>query len=669
MKKNKKDIDIEFIKNWMKKGFDPLVLSIMSRRNLTNIKDIKNIFFPSFIDIISPFQFKEIIKAYKRISTAIDKKEKIIIYGDKDVDGATSVAILFDYLKKYTPNIEWDVPAGIDCYGLSKDKIVNWKDKNYNLCITVDCGITNNDEIELLNNMGVETIIIDHHQPVNTLPDAIAIIDPICEDSIEDDKIAACAVVFIFILGFILYKSDFFDKNIAVLYFNDSKIKCDIYRNLIFQKTEIMNNINDFSKNKFDINYLFSEKKQFSNEMNNFIKENGINILETKIIDNKINNLYSSISDKIKSVLYETIFEELKTIESIKCEYLPLVALGTLADIMPLVNMNRILVSEGLKYIRKKTIKNITDLINRVEIDIDTISSKDLSWGICPLLNAPGRMGDATVTVLFLLDKNDSNFYLDSIFDFNRERKTKEEDAVVFFKKCYENDKKQYSDFAFFYSDKIHKGITGLAAAKLSSHIKAPTIVAAKEGDYYVGSIRGKASFHFVDFLNKAKEIFTDFGGHEAAAGFRFHQDNLDDFISFLEKSKIDMNSIEEKEEIEIDAEIPINYLNYELFGKINILEPFGHNNESPLLWTKNIEVSDYNIIGKEKNHIKFYFKTEPNPIVGIFWNKALWFKDIHKEKNRYDILYQIEINKFNKQVIPQIMITDMQISEDGEKS
>lgn len=666
MKKNKKEIDVNFIKKWMQKGFDPILLSILCRRGIVEEDDVINIFFPLFENIFSPFSFSHIITAYERLSKAIKNGEKIIVYGDKDVDGTTSVAIFYDFFKKYNANIDWDVPTGTDNYGLSLDKIEKWKDKNYGLCVTLDCGITNIAEVAALKTNGVDCIIIDHHEPLQVVPDCGAIIDPKCEKGFKNDRIAACGVTFLFVLGYIIYNSEIFNKKEAVLYFKDNKIKLDIFKNLLLIESLTLNKISDVKELGCDKLYYYIQKNKISSDISDVFNECDIIQLDKSSFENTFLDVIDSVQLKIGLIYFKNIYANIskqKEIEYIKKNYLPLAAIGTVADIMPLTGVNRIIVALGLNYIREGTLNNISGLIERLELDRTSFSSKEISWNISPLLNAPGRMGDATVSVYFLLDKENSGFYLDAICDFNKERKLREDDAVSIFKKDYEQNKAKYDDIGFFYSDTIHKGITGIAAAKLSGLIGNPAIVAAKEGEFYVGSIRGKANFHFVEFLDKGKNIFTEYGGHQAAAGFRFHKNKLNDFIDFLKKSKTEISKYIEKDHIEIDAEIPLEFLNYELFAKMNNLEPFGHEFLQPILWSRGIQVYDYNIIGKDKTHLKLFFKTEPNPIIGLFWGQAEWFAKIHNRNNRYDILYQLEFNKYNGQIIPQIMILDMEIA------
>ncbi len=656
----KENLDIDFIKKWQNRGFDPILLSILNRRNITKDKDLLSIFYPEFELLDSPFLYSSIVKAYERIDRAIRSKEKIIIFGDRDVDGTTSIAVLFDFLKTLGANVDWELPVGIDNYGLSLEKVTKWKTK-YNLCITVDCGITNIMEIKELKLNNIDTIIIDHHSPLENLPDCYAIINPKCEDEVEFKNIAAVGVVFFFIYGYIFYKSNFYNKNVLFIYLYKNKLRLNIYKNLIHCGTIEIDNKNQNFNLASNIDFIFYDFN------NNTIKEfiikffKGIKCYNVKSFD-YLRKTETDIGENI--IFLKNFLEFIKGVENIKANYLPLVTLGTIADIMPLINNNRIFVANGLKYL--KTFNNIIELCKRVDIDIENITTKEISWNICPLLNASGRMGDATITVLFLMDKDNYNFYIQSILDNNKERKTQEEFAINILSENWESNKDFYNNnLAFFYSDKIHKGITGLAAAKLASKTNCPTIVAAKEGDFYIGSIRGKSDYHFVEFLDCAKELLLEYGGHHSAAGFRFHQNNLKNFIQFLKNHSEKLkNGGENNTKIKIDAEIPVEYLNYDLFKNIFLLEPFGEGNALPILWTQNIKINSWNYVGKNRQHIKIYFNTSPYQIPGLLWNKASFFEQIYSPEQTYNILYQLELNKFNNQITPQLIILDIENSK-----
>jgi single-stranded-DNA-specific exonuclease len=661
MKRIKKQLNSDFIKKWMNRGINPILLSILNRRNVSDEIELLNILNPSFENIMSPFLFTNIINAFIRLKKAIETKEKIIIFGDRDVDGTTSVAIIVDFLKKYNADVSWEVPLSDDHYGLTHDKVNDWKDK-YNLCITVDCGITNIEEVRELKEYGIETIVIDHHAPLENVPNAVSIVNPKCENDLLFKDIAACGVTFLFCYGFLFFQNKYFEKTVGVFYKDRNDFKVDSYKNFIFLESFHLKNNDDFNKVKYDYYFCYSENEEFSKIVLNLNKD--IILLNYKS-DKSFFNLLDNYSKKAEIGLNSYIQNQIMNIQYIKNEYLPLVMLGLVADIMPLIKTNRILTKLGLNIFKEKKLNNFNVLFNRLNFDIDTASVKDFAWNICPTLNASGRMGIANLTVEFFLNKEKPEEIIEKMITNNEKRKIKGEEAYNCFIKEISANKQMYNnELTFFYSDEIHRGITGITATKLSQESNCPTIVASIEGEYFTGSMRGKANYHFVEFLNKANDILEEFGGHQSAAGFRFKKNKLESFKNFL-KLNSNLLSMEIKEEqIEIDAEIPFDYLNYDLFKILEIIEPFGESNETPVFFTSGLKIDDYFIIGKERNHLKIFFKIKDKQMPSLFWNKANWFNEIHKNSNSYDVIYQLEINKFNNQLIPQMQILDLTISE-----
>ncbi|MCK4798899.1 MAG: single-stranded-DNA-specific exonuclease RecJ [Spirochaetes bacterium] len=664
MKIIKKELDINFIKEWMNNGINPIILSVLNRREWKNEEDLLDFFCPVIERIPSPFLFKDIITAYKRIEKAILNNEKIIVFGDRDVDGITSMVILINFLKNLGAIVEWDLPIGEDTYGLSQKKIITWENKGYSLCITVDCGITNIEEINTLKKNNIDTIIIDHHQPLSSLPDAISIINPKNENNFLFNNIAACGVTFLFIFGYLFFRSSFFDKTIAIIFKENDKIIYDVYKNLIKIKSVKLEKNEDINKNGCDYYNFYNENNHSADNLQKLISKLDIKILQpiTKIYNNNFLTFLNNVPLKAKISLFNSIFKKIETFETIKRQFLPLVMLGTIADLMPLIKINRIFVYSGLEYFKNFTTPNIIKLCEQINIDPMDVTSKDIGWTICPLLNAPGRMGDASVALDFLININEDKKIIEEIICINKKRQLAGNKIYKKILNEIDNNKTYYNNnLAFFYSEEINRGITGITATKLAKHTTCPIIIAAKEGDYYTGSIRGKTDYHFVDFLNKGADILSQYGGHKKAAGFRFHKEKLDSFKNFLLNNSYLFSNEKEEDPLYIDAEIPVKYLNYKLLSILKILEPFGIDNINPILYTQSLKISSYTKMGKEKQHLKIFFETYPTPFVGIFWDKAEWFEKNHNQYSKYDVIYQLETNKYNGQIVIQMIILDLQ--------
>ncbi len=314
----KKDVDINFIKKWMQFGINPIILAILDRRKLISDSDIINCLNPIFENIISPFLFEEIIKACERVNKAVKDKEKIMIFGDRDVDGATSISILFDYLESINADVSWEVPVKDDPYGLNINNFGGWREKNISLCITVDCGITNIEEIRALTGQNIDTVIIDHHEPHEQLPDAFAIINPKTSVNFSFSNLAACGVTFLFVLGHIIYNSQFFNQKFAVAFKNESNYQIDTYLYLKLIDSKIINEINNTGDFNYDEIFLYHNGILPHENIFKAVKKKIIHLNPiSKIYKNKIFD-YINLNLSAKLSFYNYIFDKLDNIEKCK---------------------------------------------------------------------------------------------------------------------------------------------------------------------------------------------------------------------------------------------------------------------------------------------------------------------------------------------------------------
>lgn len=657
MNYRKSRINIDFVKKWAKIGINPILLSILNRRGIQEDKELFEFIFPTFENLPSPFLLEDMAKALHKLEELFLYKKKILIFGDRDVDGASSVAMLYEYLKDDGFDVYWQLPIDDQPYGLSRDLISDFKQRGIDLCITVDCGISNHKEIEALKNVGIETIVIDHHEPHSTLPEAFAIINPKCSKNFGFPNLSGSGVTFMFIFAHAFFKSEYFNKKIALLYKADTAYKLEIFVNLL-----VVSSFEIQQKNlpELDVECLFGYECDLSTLNGLFYKKSYSISFEKNYINS---NLLSFFGEEIKARTFflNKIYETITSILEIKKKYLPLAMLGTIADIMPLIGPNRIISKLGISYLKEEMPKNFEYLFKLINFDCKMMDSKDISWTVCPILNSPGRMGDATKTVNFFL-KNSLDSVVEELVFINNERKKKGEEVYQNFLKEIDKNMESYKNsLTFFCSDDIDRGITGITAMRIAKYTNIPSIVVTKEGGCYSGSMRGNGGYHLVKFLEKGKELFVQYGGHKNAAGFRFEINRLNEFKKFLYENLDLLKSNEEEFVISIDAEIPLTCLDLSLFKILSVLEPFGEANESPVFYTSNVKINSFLKIGAAKEHLKLYIATKKGQLTAIFWNKAEWFEAIYNDNTTYNIIYKLELNRFNGSLTPQLVIIDME--------
>ena len=354
MELSKKKLDIDFVRLWQARGVDPIVLSVLNRRGITTDNQMVDLLATVEEAHVNPFDFSEISVAFERIDKAIANNEKIIIYGDKDVDGTGSVAIMTGWLadliakRNSTATFDWDVPTGTNQYGLCPDKIVTWEGK-YSLCITVDCGISNADEIDQLNALGIDTIVIDHHEVKDRRPECVAIINPMGEDGLNEKKICACVVTYLFIIGYAIWCSKYYGKKIGVMFLLGNRLVYDIYENFRFEQRIVYNRLSEAEPHKADYNYFFSDKAAYTKEISSFFEAHKIiPIAGSGLLPPLTMQYCTDKSLNARTALIKTIYAEIPEIAEIRQKYIPIAALGTVADVMPLIGTNRAIVTEGL---------------------------------------------------------------------------------------------------------------------------------------------------------------------------------------------------------------------------------------------------------------------------------------------------------------------------------
>ncbi len=462
---------------------DLLISKILIQRGVNTFNKAKKFFRPNLNDLYDPFLMKDMNIAVDRIQKAISKKEKILVYGDYDVDGVTSVALVYSYLIKNYPNIIKYIPDRYkEGYGISLEGIDYARSEKVKLIISLDCGITAFDKIDYANELEIDFIICDHHIPLENIPNAVAVLDPKRKD---------CNYPFKELCG------------------------CGIGFKLI-QALNIVNN---------------------------------------------------------------RPFDDLKL-------YLDLVSIAIAADIVPLIDENRILSFYGIEQINKNPRVGLREMINSVN---SKIKINDLVFRIAPRINSSGRMDKAMKSVELLIQKNVKyiNELSKKIEFFNTERRIKQEIMINEAIEEIDNKKDKNTFSITVYNEDWHKGIIGIVASKLVDKYYKPTIVLTKSENLIVGSVRSVKGLDIYNVLKKCKNVLTQFGGHKYAAGLTLKKNKLDEFKKMFEENvKSSISEDQRIRSINYDSEIKFDDINNKLYRILDQLAPFGPKNSIPLFVT-----------------------------------------------------------------------------------
>ncbi|MFA7056774.1 MAG: single-stranded-DNA-specific exonuclease RecJ [Candidatus Cloacimonadales bacterium] len=541
------------------------IASLLIKKGLESMAEIEAFLNPTLSQLHDPYLFRDMEKAVARVLLAIENKEKITIYGDYDVDGTTSTALLYLGLTKLGAVIDYYIPHRmVDGYGLSISGLDQIKENGTTLIISVDCGINAIAEVDQINAYGMEIIITDHHNPKSVLPNALAIINAKVKDS---------SYPFATLAG------------VGVAY----KLMVAIYMKL------------------------------------------GID-----------------------------------TPENVS-KYLDLVALGTIADIVPLEDENRVLSALGLNHLIEKNNIGLKSLIEFANLNQKTLTSADIVFGLAPRINAAGRMGSADIAVELLIstDEKQSNELAENIEHQNslrqREDQKTYQDAIDIIDKKYKNIDETV--LIVLSSDNWHQGVIGIVASKLVEQFNRPVIMISVKDGIGSGSGRSIPELDLFEALTDNEDDLISFGGHKYAVGLTIYQEYIDIFENKLAdyiKTKPFSEHIQNS--INIDSHLELYDINNNFLDWIERFSPFGAGNKRPVFYTEKVNVSTYPyIVGK--NHLKLKVIKDGVDLDLIGYNLGDYLTSI-KKNSCIDIAYSVEVNSFFKKKTIQGKLLDIKVNE-----
>lgn len=549
------NLDNEKVEELVKKRhITNLLASILVNRGIIDGEKINVFLNPTRKDFYNPFLMPDMEIAVKRIVKAIENKEKIMIYGDYDADGITSITVLKKYLNEIGLKTGEYIPNRLnEGYGLNKDAISKIYNDGYKLMITVDCGISGLEEVDYANSLGMEIIITDHHEPAEKLPEAIAVIDAKRKD------------------------------------------------------------------NKYPFNQLAGVGVVFK--------------------------------------LIQAISTELKLEEKEYLKYLDLVCIGTISDIVPLVDENRVIAKLGLKLIEKTKNIGLKTLLNIA--DLKKIDSNAISFGVAPRINACGRMGfqEEALQLFLTEDSGEATKIAKRLVQFNQERQAKEKQIFEEVIEKIEKDNKDKKCIVLA-EENWHHGIIGIVASKITEIYYKPSILICLEGDKGKGSGRSIPGFDLYTALTKCSDYIEKFGGHSMAIGITIKKENFEKLKEAIEKYAQESNISDIMPIINIDKEINLKNINIEEVKSLELLEPFGEANKMPLFLLRNLKIDSIRALSGGK-HLKLTLKQDNNIVDGIGFNMG----DLSKEYllgDKVDVVGTIEINSFGNKENIQINLKDI---------
>jgi single-stranded-DNA-specific exonuclease len=540
-----------------------IIATLLVNRGVADAESARRFLFPRMEHLGDPFLMRDLEKALYRTLQAIEQKEKILIYGDYDVDGTTAVVILHKALDMLGAKTSYHIPRRlVDGYGMKADVIEQAATDGIKLIITVDTGIKAYDVVEKASSLGIDCIITDHHLPENVLPKAFAVLNPKRPDCPYPEK-ELCGVGVAF-------------KLVQALFLRTGREK-----------------------------YL--------------------------------------------------------------PPFLKIVAIGTIADVVPLLGENRVFAKLGLEGLQLPVNAGLKHLIEISGLGGKSITSSDVGFRLAPRINAVGRLGsgDQAVELFVSTDEERSRLLAAEMNQLNRERQQIEEQIIKNIEERFAEELQHSRDPVIIVDGEgWHRGVIGIAATRLTERFHRPALVVSREGASGYGSGRGPKNFHLLNAMESCRDLFDRFGGHAQAVGFQIPLEKLEEFRARINQFALDnVNWAELEPTLEIDAEVRLSDLDEEVFQQIERLAPFGTANPQPIFLTRDLPVIAEPRILKGK-HLKFRVEQDGRAVDALGWNMAHHCEQITRSAGRLRLAFSLAQNEFQQMKTLQLMVKDVQVAD-----
>lgn len=551
-----------------------LLAQVLINRGIVDVTSARSFLQPQIGALGDPSLLPDIEKASVRIDEAVRKGEKIVIYGDYDVDGLSATALMYRCLKLVGAQVSYYIPERLEeGYGLNADAIKKLREGGTNIILTVDCGINACREADIARTYGIDLIITDHHRPGQEIPNAFAVINP---------KLHASGHVF----------RDLSGVGIAF-------------------------------KLAWAIGQHFSPQKKVSLEFKDF--------------------LLSAVG---------------------------LVALGTIADVVPLLGENRIVTKYGLSALQYTEIPGLRALLDVADLSNINLDSFHVGYRLGPRLNAPGRIGNAGIVVELLTTtcKERAVEIANFLEQENKRRQEIQVDIMTSARKKVINELNLDETTAIVLADQAwHPGVIGIIASKIVEEFNRPTVMIAVADEIGHGSARSIPSFHILEALESCRNKLLSVGGHAQAAGLKIHPDNINEFREMLNSAtsqrlgKTDLVPV-----LNIDAEVTLSMLSKALVTELARMSPYGEGNPIPLFAATNVKiVGQPRRIGTKGQHLSFYVKQGDVSIRAIAFGMGEQMERLKQNGRTCSLAFAVKINNWMDSEQLELEVKDLKFNNE----
>ena len=541
-----------------------LLTTLLLNRGFEDEKKADEFISPKISDFRDPFKFEKMEKVVDKILEKREKKEKVFIYGDYDVDGITAAVFLVLVFRNIGIEVDYYIPNRMEeGYGLDKKTIDFINTKNGKLVITVDTGVNSIEDVKYAESLGIDVIVTDHHKSIKEEEDDhLLLLNPKLSDTYEFKYLSGAGVAL--------------------------KVAQGIYQKL-----------------KIDIKALY--------------------------------------------------------------QYMDIVMIGTVADVVPMTDENRIIIKQGLKALKKTKVKGLMYLLKYLKFQNKTINTTDVSYFISPLINSLGRIGISKMGADFFLLEDDFEIYniIEEMKKSNKKRRELE-------KNIYDEANQEIAKIGiknlkciFLSSEKWHPGVIGVVSSRLSVKYNIPvTLIAFKDG---IGkaSCRSVKGISVFNIFQKMSEKLVRFGGHDLAAGFIVKSENLEEVKNIFKTSIENIKIEKEKKSLKIDAEYSIENIDEDMFETMESISPYGLENPHPLFIDRDLSFENIKKFGVDERHFNGIIRKNGKNYHMVAFDLGHKINEIESKIQKFDIVYYPEKTLYRGEEIFQIRIKDIKIKDD----
>ncbi len=555
-------------------GLDPVLTQVLWARGIDTPERMLAFLTAERAPLGDPLEMADMGAAVARLCRAIHAQEPIQVYGDFDVDGITSTALLVSVLRELGGRAEHYIPDRFtEGYGLNGKALDKIRNEGFSLCLAVDCGVRSVQEVTDAQARGLDMIVVDHHSVPEELPPAIAVVDP----------------------------------------------------------------------KRFDSAYGFRE------------------LAGVGVAYQLCRALCAAMQDTAAG---RRAGEHLD-------RYLDLVALGTVADIVPLEGENRTLVRRGMEWLRKTTRPGLLALMEQAGVQADTLGSMDIAFRLAPRLNASGRLEHAQMSYALLMaqDEDQARQYADALGALNRERQQRVEEQLA--SAIAQVESGPLPPLLLVEGPHYHEGIVGLVASRLREEYHRPTLVLHRNEETGLarGSARSIEGFHITEALEACRDLLVRFGGHAQAAGCTLCNADLDAFRQrLLAYAETHLGQDTLTPRLHVDAIVPLRALSADTVQALQYLEPFGKGNPEPLLAALDVEITEIRAIGQESKHLRLSVRQDGVTLPCIAFRQGHLVQG-YPLGSRIDLLYHPSLNQWQGRTTLQLVVEAVRPHQDGSNA